>query len=58
MPRTTPQDWETLEQEPYSAGADPAEVEAGSRRLLAEARGHQLATARKRYLPCDFIGSL
>lgn len=27
----------------------PAEVEAGSRRLLAEARGHQLAEARKQY---------
>ncbi|WP_244904926.1 helix-turn-helix domain-containing protein [Streptomyces prasinopilosus] len=26
---------------------EPAEVEAGSRRLLAEARGHQLAEARK-----------
>ncbi|WP_206439686.1 helix-turn-helix domain-containing protein [Streptomyces scabichelini] len=28
---------------------DPVEVEAGSRRLLAEARGHQLAEARKQY---------
>ena len=49
MPKKTPQDWETLERELCSAGADPAEVEAGSRRLLAEARGHQLAEARKQY---------
>jgi hypothetical protein len=27
----------------------PVEVEAGARRLLAEARGHQLAEARKQY---------
>ncbi|AQS68509.1 helix-turn-helix transcriptional regulator [Streptomyces pactum] len=49
MPKKTPQDWEALEQELYSAGVAPAEVEAGSRRLLAEARGHQLAEARKQY---------
>ncbi|MFF9047119.1 helix-turn-helix domain-containing protein [Streptomyces parvulus] len=47
MPKKDPQDWETLEQELYSAGVDPAEVQTGSRRLLAEARGHQLAEARK-----------
>jgi hypothetical protein len=47
MPKRTPQDWETLEQELYAAGVDPAEVQAGARRLLAEARGHQLAEARK-----------
>lgn len=47
MPKRTPQDWEVLEQELYSAGASPAEVEAGARRLLAETRGHQLAEARK-----------
>ncbi|MFF7883613.1 hypothetical protein ACH40F_21755 [Streptomyces sp. NPDC020794] len=39
----------TLEQELYSAGVAPAEVEAGARRLLAEARGHQLAEERKQY---------
>jgi hypothetical protein len=49
MPKKDPQDWETLEQELYSADVDPVEVEAGSRRLLAEARGHQLAEARKQY---------
>ncbi|WP_406726348.1 helix-turn-helix transcriptional regulator [Streptomyces sp. GD-15H] len=49
MPKKAPQDWETLEQELYSAGVDRAEVEAGSRRLLAEARGHQLAEARNQY---------
>ncbi|WTB89674.1 helix-turn-helix domain-containing protein [Streptomyces cellulosae] len=48
MPKKTPQEWETLEQELYSAGVDPAEVEAGCR-LLAEARGHQLAETRKQY---------
>jgi DNA-binding XRE family transcriptional regulator len=49
MPKRTPQDWETLEQELYAAGGDPAEVEAGARRLLAEARGHQLAEVRKQH---------
>lgn len=47
MPKHTPQDWEILEQELYDAGVSPSEVEAGVRRLLAEARGHQLAEARK-----------
>ena len=42
-----PQDWETLEQELHAAGVSSAEIEAGARRLLAEARGHQLAEARK-----------
>jgi transcriptional regulator with XRE-family HTH domain len=32
-----------------AAGVDPAEVEGGARRLLAEARGHQLAETRKQY---------
>jgi ribosome-binding protein aMBF1 (putative translation factor) len=49
MSKKVPQDWETLEQELYSAGVDPAVVEAGSRRLLAQARGHQLAEAREQY---------
>ncbi|MFI6373779.1 hypothetical protein [Streptomyces sp. NPDC050546] len=46
MPKKTPQDWESLEQELYSAGVDPGEVKAGSRRLLAEARmtGHGCCT--------------
>lgn len=48
MPKKSPQDWESLEQQLYAAGVDPAEVEAGARRLLAEARGHQLAEIRKR----------
>ena len=47
MPKRTPQDWETLEQELHAAGVSPAEIEAGARRLLAKARGHQLAEARK-----------
>src|SRR5258708_22626343 len=47
MPKRTPQDWETLEQELHAAGVSEAEIEAGARRLLAEARGHQLAEARK-----------
>ncbi|MFC5856272.1 hypothetical protein ACFPZI_32250 [Streptomyces chlorus] len=47
MPKKAAQDWDVLEQELYAAGVEPAEVEAGSRRLLAEARGHQLAEARK-----------
>ncbi|HSA49734.1 MAG TPA: helix-turn-helix transcriptional regulator [Yinghuangia sp.] len=49
MPKKTPQDWEDLEQQLYAAGADPTEVRAGARRLLAEARGRQLAEARKSY---------
>lgn len=49
MPKKTPQDWESLEEQLYAAGADPAEVQAGTRRLLAEARGRQLAEARKSY---------
>ena len=47
MPKRTPQDWETMEQELHAAGVSPAEIEAGVRRLLAEFRGHQLAEARK-----------
>ncbi|ROO89639.1 helix-turn-helix protein [Actinocorallia herbida] len=47
MPRRTPQDWESLEQELHDAGVLPAEIEAGARQLLAEARGHQLAEARR-----------
>ena len=29
MPKRTPQDWETLEQELHAAGVSPAEIEAG-----------------------------
>ncbi|MCP9958955.1 MULTISPECIES: helix-turn-helix domain-containing protein [Streptomyces] len=47
MPKKAAQDWETLEQELYAAGVEPAEVEAGSRRLLAEARGRRLGEARR-----------
>lgn len=46
MPKRIPRDWESLEQELYAAGADPAEVAAGGRRLRAQARGHRLAEAR------------
>ncbi|GAA3784226.1 helix-turn-helix domain-containing protein [Streptomyces chiangmaiensis] len=47
MPKKTPQDWEVLERQLYAAGVDREEVEVGARRLLAEARGQQLAEARK-----------
>lgn len=47
MSERTPQDWESLEQELFAAGVTPEEVEAGTNRLLAEARGHQLAQTRK-----------
>jgi ribosome-binding protein aMBF1 (putative translation factor) len=47
MPKRTPQDWETLERELHAAGVSPAEIETGARELLARARGHQLAQARK-----------
>ena len=47
MPKRTPQDRETLERELHAAGVSPAEIEAGACRLLAQARGHQLAEACK-----------
>jgi ribosome-binding protein aMBF1 (putative translation factor) len=47
MPKRTPRDWETLERELHAAGVSPAEIEAGVRELLAQARGHQLAETRK-----------
>src|ERR1700720_1917490 len=47
MPERTPLDWEDLERELHAAGASPAEIEAGARQLLAQARGHQLAETRK-----------
>jgi DNA-binding XRE family transcriptional regulator len=42
-----PLDWENLERELNAAGVSPEEIEAGARRLLAQARGHQLAETRK-----------
>lgn len=53
MPKRTPQDWEPLEEQLYAAGVDRAEVEAGARRLRAEARGHQLAETRKQLPASD-----
>jgi ribosome-binding protein aMBF1 (putative translation factor) len=47
MPKKVAQDWEALEQELYAAGVKPAEAQAGSRRLLVEARGQLLAEARR-----------
>ena len=47
MPKRNPQHWETLERELHAAGVSPEEIEAGSRALLAQARGHLLAEARK-----------
>jgi len=47
MPKRTPLDWEDLERELHAAGVSPEEIEAGARRLLAQARGHQLAQTRK-----------
>jgi len=47
MPKRTPQDWEELERELHAAGVSPEEIEAGARKLLASARGNQLADARK-----------
>jgi ribosome-binding protein aMBF1 (putative translation factor) len=47
MPKRAPQAWETLERELHAAGVSQAEIKAGARRLLAEARGYQLAEARK-----------
>ncbi len=47
MPKRTPRDWVELERELRAAGVSPEEIEAGARRLLAQARGHQLAQTRK-----------
>jgi ribosome-binding protein aMBF1 (putative translation factor) len=47
MPKRISQDWEDLERELHAAGVAPAEIEAGARELLAQARGHQLSEARK-----------
>jgi predicted XRE-type DNA-binding protein len=47
VPKRTPLDWADLEQELHAAGVSPQEIEAGARQLLAQARGHQLAEARK-----------
>jgi energy-coupling factor transporter ATP-binding protein EcfA2 len=47
MPKRTPLDWEDLEHELHAAGVSPEEIDAGARRLLAQARGHQLAETRK-----------
>ncbi len=46
MPKRIAQDWEALERELHAAGVSPAEIEAGARRLLAQARGQQPAAAR------------
>jgi hypothetical protein len=46
MAKRTALDWETLERELHAAGVSPAEIEAGARRLLAQARGHQPGAER------------
>jgi predicted XRE-type DNA-binding protein len=47
MAKRTPLDWEDLERELQAAGVSAEEIETGARRLLAQARGHQLAETRK-----------
>ncbi|MFI7451096.1 helix-turn-helix domain-containing protein [Nonomuraea sp. NPDC049714] len=47
MPKRAPRDWGDLERQLHAAGVSPSVIEAGARKLLAEARGHQLAEARK-----------
>jgi ribosome-binding protein aMBF1 (putative translation factor) len=47
MPKRIAQDWEELEQDLHAAGVSPEEINTGARALLAQARGHQLAEARK-----------
>jgi len=47
MPKREPVDWEDLEHDLHAAGVSPDEIQAGARQLLAQARGHQLAEARK-----------
>ena len=38
MPKRIPQDWENLDRDLRAAVVSPAEIEAGTRRLLAEAQ--------------------
>jgi transcriptional regulator with XRE-family HTH domain len=47
MAKRTLLDWADLERELHAAGVPAEEIEAGARRLLARARGHQLAETRK-----------
>jgi ribosome-binding protein aMBF1 (putative translation factor) len=47
MAKRIAQDWEDLEHDLHAAGVSADEIEAGARTLLARARGHQLAEARK-----------
>lgn len=47
MPKKSAQDWGVLEGELIAAGVSRAEIEDGARRLLAQARGHQLTELRK-----------
>jgi ribosome-binding protein aMBF1 (putative translation factor) len=47
VPKREPRDWEELERELHVAGVSPEEIESGARKMLALARGTQLADARK-----------
>jgi ribosome-binding protein aMBF1 (putative translation factor) len=47
MAKRIAHDWEDLEHDLHAAGVSAEEIEAGARTLLAQARGHQLAEARK-----------
>lgn len=47
MAKRTPRDWEELERELYAAGVCAEEIETGARKMLAAARGYQLADARR-----------
>lgn len=47
MPKRIAQDWEELERDMHAAGVSPEEIESGALALLAQARAHQLAGARK-----------
>jgi transcriptional regulator with XRE-family HTH domain len=47
VPKREPRDWEELERDLHAAGVPAAEIEAGARKMLALARGTQLADARK-----------
>ena len=47
MPKRIAQDWEGLERSLHAAGVSPEEIDSGARALLAQARGHLAAEARK-----------
>jgi hypothetical protein len=51
MPKRIALDWEELERRLHAAGVSPEAIESGGHALLAQARGHLPAEARKALTP-------